>query len=114
MVLNNNSISSTVSEDIEPFENRAIDFIELKNSQYKMSLEIEDEDLYFPDMIVKNVKKGDTILRIKIQDKTLNSITNEFGASVNAAYRSITAKYDGLVIINPSYLNKLSGTNLKR
>ena len=112
-VLNNNSINSTVSEDIEPFENRAIDFIELKNSQYKMSLEIEDEDLYFSDMIVKNVKKGDTILRIKIQDKTLNSITNKFGASVNAAYMSIKAKYSGLVIVNPSYFSKLSGTNLK-
>ena len=112
-VLNNNSINSTVSEDIEPFENRAIDFIQLKNNQYKISLEIDDTDLYFSDMIVKNVKKGDTILRIKIQDKTLSSITDESGASVNAAYRSIKAKYDGLVIINPSYLSKLSGTNLK-
>ena len=112
-ILNGQSINSTVSEDLEPFENRVIDFIELKNNQYKLSLQIEDTDLYFNDMIVKNVKKGDTICRIKIQDKTLNSITNAFGATVNAAYRSITAKYDGLVIINPSYLNKLSGTNLK-
>lgn len=112
-ILNGNAQNATQDSDLDPFfENRAIDFIQLKNEQYKFELIAEDKYIFYDNLLVKNVRAGDTICQIKISDKTLANITDANGISIVAAYQNVVAKYNGLVMINLDYINQLSGNSL--
>jgi len=109
-VLNDISIASTADKNLEPnFENRAIELLTLNNSAYKMSLILDDNYIYDNTLYIKNVKKGDKICQIKIQDKTQNSITTANNLSVNAAFSDVIAAYNGTVIIDLKHQDILSG-----
>jgi len=111
-LLSDSSISATsdLSSDTGPtFNNRAIDLLTLKNNSYKFSLSLEPEYIQ-NGLFIKNVIKGERICQIKIQDKTQNSITNEFNSTVTAIYKDVEASYNGLVIIDLEHQTILSGS----